>query len=237
MQTKQRLQKLLATAGIGSRRKIEELIQAGRVCVNSKIAVPGTKVSIDDEITIDSKRVVINAPKAAKLLLYNKPLGEICTRLDDKNRPTVFTNLPKLESGRWINVGRLDVNTSGLLLFTNDGELAHTLMHPRFQLKRTYLARVFGDPVTPQILTKLTTGVMLDDGVAKFTSVKPQNNKWYEVSVMEGKNRLVRRLWQSLDYQVSRLIRISYGTIKLPKSLPPGKYIDISSEITNLKRK
>ncbi|MCY4153945.1 MAG: pseudouridine synthase [Gammaproteobacteria bacterium] len=234
-----RIQKVLAAAGLGSRRHIESLIKAGRVRVNDQVAQPGDKLNPQDRVSIDRRRVQLRpAPKGAqqtgpKVLAYYKPQGEICTAADPQGRRTVFAGLPKLKQGRWLSVGRLDLNTSGLLLFTNDGALANRLMHPRHQVEREYAVRVLGQPAAAQ-LRALTDGVPLEDGVACFKSVSPGagqgRNRWYQVTLTEGRNREVRRLWESQGLQVNRLIRIRYGACKLPRNKRPGQYWELSQQ-------
>lgn len=227
--TSEKLQKVLARAGLGSRRELEEWISAGRVKVNGKPATLGDRVSADDKITVDGKKLA--APdKAAghSLLLYNKPLGEICTRNDPEGRPTVFDHLPTLQHARWVAIGRLDINTTGLLLFTTDGELAHKLMHPSTSIVREYAVRVMGE-VTDEILRNLTRGVELEDGMANFTAIADGggegSNHWYHVSLSEGRNREVRRLWESQGLKVSRLKRVRYGNVLIPSHVKAGKYV------------
>ncbi len=225
----ERLQKVLARAGLGSRRKIEEWIIQGRVMINGQLAKLGDKVDKHTAITVDGRSispVMLLKPKC-RVLLYNKPLGEVTSKKDDKNRSLVFDNLPKLTEGRWVAIGRLDVNTSGLLLFTNDGELASQLMHPSNEVEREYAVRIYGE-VDKEMLAKMKKGVMLEDGMAKFESIAYSGgegcNHWYHVVVREGRNRLVRRLWESQQVRVSRLIRIRYGAIALPRSLRAGSW-------------
>ena len=223
----ERLQKVLARAGLGSRREIEGWIQAGRIQVNGVTAELGAQVDGGETISIDGKTIALAPPEATRVIAYHKPLGEITTRSDPEGRPTVFDHLPRLEQGRWIAVGRLDINTSGLLLLTNDGELANRLMHPSRQLEREYAVRVFGE-VDGLILNALLEGVELEDGPARFMSVRDAggsgSNRWYHVVLGEGRNREVRRLWESQGVQVSRLIRVRYGPIELGRRLPAGKW-------------
>ena len=197
----EKLQKILAQAGIGSRREMERWIEQGRVKLNGEIAKLGERAESEDEIKVDDDVVDHNLKKARRVLVYNKPEGEVCTRTDPEGRPTVFHNLPKLKGERWIAVGRLDINTSGLLLFTTDGELANKLMHPSTNtVDREYAVRVAGE-VTPEVIETLKKGVLLEDGMAKFTDVQyfdgDGSNQWYHVVLMEGKKREVRRLWDS----------------------------------------
>jgi 23S rRNA pseudouridine2605 synthase len=227
-----RLQKLLAAAGLGSRRQVEEWIAAGRLTVAGRVARLGDRAGPEDEIRLDGRRLELGPPQAAahQVLLYHKPAGEVTTRRDPQGRPTVFERLPPPPGGRWIVVGRLDVNTSGLLLFTTDGELAHRLMHPSSQIEREYLVRVRGRPGGDTI-RRLLRGIALDDGPAAFDRIveeplpagEPEaRNASYRVVLHEGRNREVRRLWEAAGYEVSRLLRIRYGPIKLPRELRPG---------------
>ena len=225
----ERLQKWLAGQGLGSRRQMEAHIAAGRVTVNGAVAQLGCKVSGRERIAIDGRPV--RTPKRqefrAKVLMYHKPPGEICTRSDPEGRPTVFDHLPRLAQGRWIGVGRLDFQTAGLLLLTNDGELANRLMHPSAELIREYSVRVLGE-VGQQTLRRLRTGVDLEDGPATFDNIEfaggEGSNRWYRVTVRAGRNRIVRRLWEAVGHQVSRLIRVRYGPLQLPRDLRPGKH-------------
>lgn len=229
----EKIQKVLARLGLGSRRTIETWIKAGRITVNGKIAKIGDRISLVGKIAVDGKPIkqkLLAKPIQCRVLLYFKPEGEVCTRFDEKGRPTVFRSLPKLAAGRWISIGRLDINSSGLLLFTNDGELANKLMHPSTEIEREYAVRVYGD-IDEQILKELKQGVMLSDGLAKFKSIKKGGesgaNRWFYVVVTEGRNRLVRRLWEAKHIAVNRLIRIRFGKLKLPQELRPGEYIEL----------
>lgn len=229
----QRLQKVLAQRGVGSRREIESWIEAGQIQVNGKTAVLGTKVLPHDNITIEGRVVPGPAPSSTKhrVILYNKPVGEICTRSDPEGRITVFSHLPQLRNQRWISIGRLDINSSGLILFTTDGELAHRLMHPAANIEREYAVRVLG-AVTKEIINKFLAGVTLDDGTtAKFHAVTfvggSGANSWYNVTLTQGRYREVRRIWESQGLKVSRLIRIRFGAITLPRDLPEGKFRDL----------
>lgn len=227
----ERIQKLLAAAGIGSRRGIEEWLRAGRLTVNGAVAKLGDRAGPDDKFAVDGKPLDLAAgdsdqAAARAVLLYHKPTGEVTTRHDPENRPTVFDHLPQAPGGRWVVVGRLDVNTSGLLLFTNDGELAHRLMHPSFEVERRYLVRVRGVP-GPELVSRLQQGVMLEDGLARFDDVREggrsEGHSWYEVSLREGRNREVRRAFEAAGFEVSRLKRLSYGPFVLPEDLGAGK--------------
>ncbi len=223
-----RLQKLLAGSGHGSRRAIEEWIRAGRITVNGKLAQLGDRAQPGDDIRLDGQPLDSGAATAAHaVLLYNKPLGEVTTRSDPEGRPTVFDHLPPPPQGRWIVVGRLDFMTSGLLLFTTDGELAHRLMHPSAQIDREYLVRS-RDILTPAQVRLLHTGVTLEDGDARFDSIEQTriegSHAWYRVVLREGRNREVRRLWQAVDSEISRLLRIRYGPVQLPRDLAGGQW-------------
>jgi 23S rRNA pseudouridine2605 synthase len=229
----ERLQKFLAQAGYGSRREIENWIREGKISVNDKPAELGVSVTAEDRIRIDG-RLVTSASQTSRpprTMAYHKPAGELTTRKDTEGRPTVFDNLPKIRSGRWISVGRLDFNTAGLLLVTTDGELAHRLMHPSWQIEREYAVRILGE-VDEAVLQQLQAGVMLDDGMAAFASIKDAGgqgvNHWYHVTVREGRNREVRRLWESQGLQVSRLIRIRFGPVSLQRSLRAGRFQDLT---------
>jgi 23S rRNA pseudouridine2605 synthase len=233
----EKLQKVLAAAGYDSRRAIEKAISAGEVLLNGQTAELGVRVVAGDKILYRGRPFTVPAPmeKESRVLLYNKPEGEICSRLDPEGRETVFTRLPKLATGRWVSVGRLDINTSGLLLFTNDGELANRLMHPSSQIDREYLVRVHGK-VTEEMVTALKTGVLLEDGLAKFSDIQEsQNNehaqgtnRWFYCTVMEGRHREVRRLWESQNVKVSRLKRVRYGNIFIPSYVRTGQWIELN---------
>ena len=225
----ERLQKWLAGAGLGSRREIESWIAAGRVKVNGKPALLGCSVSGTERITIDGELVrglALRRRAPPRVVVYHKPVGEIATRSDPEGRRTVFDALPAVSGGRWISVGRLDVDTAGLLVFTTDGDLAHKLMHPSSNLVREYAVRVRGRP-TPADLERLQAGVELEDGRGRFDSIQDEggdgSNHWFRVTVAEGRNRIVRRLWESIECQVSRLIRIQFGPLTLPRHLPRGQ--------------
>lgn len=239
----EKLQKVLANNGLGSRREMERWIEDGRILVNGKKASLGDRVTIADKITVDGHDISRNKEKSpCRVLMYNKPEGELCARVDPEGRATVFERLPKIDGERWITVGRLDINTSGLLLFTNDGELANRLMHPSHEVEREYAVRVFGE-VTPKMLRNLSKGVELEDGVAKFNHihVRPSDpeslNHWFNVTLSEGRNREVRRLWESQGLQVSRLIRVRYGNLELFKRLPQGAWIELDLDNVNNLRK
>ena len=231
----ERLQKVLAHAGFGSRREIEAWIRDGRIRVNDQPAVPGTCVVATDRIQIDGRAVSLSRSRehAPRTLVYHKPAGQVTTRSDEAGRETVFDSLPRIRNGRWITVGRLDINTSGLLLVTTDGELAHRLMHPSWEIEREYAVRVLGE-VAEDTLEKLRKGVRLEDGMAAFTAIRDAGgtgaNHWYHVTLREGRNREVRRLWESRGMRVSRLIRIRYGPVTLPRSIRPGHFRDLAPE-------
>lgn len=229
-----RLQKLLAAAGIGSRRQVEQWITEGRLTVAGRMAKLGDRAAAGDEIRLDGRRLELGPPQPAapQVLLYHKPAGEVTTRRDPQHRPTVFDRLPAPRRGRWIVVGRLDVNTSGLLLFTTDGELAHRLMHPSSRMEREYRVRVRGRP-GKDTLSRLLGGVPLDDGPAAFDRISDEpsppgepgtRNASYRVVLHEGRNREVRRLWEAVGHEVSRLLRIRYGPVELPRDLRPGQW-------------
>lgn len=225
---KERIQKLLASAGYGSRREIERWISAGEVMVNGKPAILGQQISATDQVSWRGKRLNVESRLKAtpKVLLYHKSAGEVASRSDPEGRPTVFDNLPTLKQGRWVMIGRLDIPTDGLLLFTTDGELANKLMHPSSGIEREYAVRVLGE-VDAAMIKRLQTGVELEDGPARFLRIKAAGgegaNHWYHVVLAEGRNREVRRLWESQGITVSRLTRIRYGHIQLPRSLRSGK--------------
>lgn len=229
----EKLQKILAQAGLGSRREMEHWIEAGRVRINHVLAKIGDRVDETTGIQVDGHplKKILNTSALPAVLMYNKPVGELCTRHDPKGRPTVFDQLPNLPSGRWIVIGRLDYNTSGLLLFTNDGELANRLMHPSFHLKRIYAVRVYGK-VMDATLKRLTQGVALEDGKARFDAIESMGgegrNHWYKVSISVGKNRIVRRLWESQGVKVNRLMRIAFGPLALPRTLEVGRHMMLS---------
>jgi 23S rRNA pseudouridine2605 synthase len=233
----QRLHKCLAQAGCGSRRAVEEWIRAGRITVNGRTAGIGAAVAPGDVVRLDGR--VVNWERAAapvpRVLIYNKPAGEVCTRSDPEGRATVFDRLPRV-AGRWVAVGRLDYTTLGLLLFTTDGELAHRLMHPSGGMEREYAVRILG-AVDDAMLRRLREGVMLEDGPARFDTVMDAggqgSNHWYHVIVREGRNREVRRLWESQGVTVSRLMRVRYGPVTLPRRLPPGRYRELDEDEVN----
>ncbi|MGV8919937.1 MAG: 23S rRNA pseudouridine(2605) synthase RluB [Pseudomonas sp.] len=230
----EKLQKVLARIGVGSRRDVEAWISQGRIKVNGKDATLGQRVDLHDAITVDGR--VIKREEASetvrRVIMYNKPDGEICTRDDPEGRPTVFDRLPRPKEGRWVNIGRLDINTTGLLMFTTDGELANRLMHPSFEMDREYAVRVRGE-VDDDMIARLKAGVVLEDGPARFTDIQQAPggegfNHWYHCVVMEGRNREVRRLWESQGLVVSRLKRVRYGPVFLNSDLPMGRWREMS---------
>ncbi len=229
----QRLQKLLAAAGLGSRRAIEEWIRAGRVTVNGRVAELGQRATVADEVRVDGAPITLLSPEASsrRLLLYNKPVGEVTTRSDPQGRPTVFDRLPPAGNGRWISIGRLDLGTSGLLLFTTDGELAHRLMHPSSEIEREYRVTVRGTP-PQEVLDRLRAGVMLHDGPARFETLIAENtgrpDASFRVVIREGRNREVRRMWEAVGCEVTRLSRVRYGPVVLPKDLPSGSWRELA---------
>ncbi|MCV6613114.1 MAG: 23S rRNA pseudouridine(2605) synthase RluB [Amphritea sp.] len=235
----EKLQKVLARSGLGSRREMERWIEAGRISVNGQVATLGDRISKRDEVEVDGRasKMVFDNDSERRVLIYNKPLGEVSTRHDPEGRATVFDHLPPLKQGRWIAVGRLDINTSGLLLFTTDGELANNLMHPSANIDREYAVRILGD-VDDAMIERLKAGVLLDDGMARFTDVQYFDgegaNKWYHVVVMEGRNREVRRLWESQDVQVSRLKRVRYGPFFMPSEVKAGTWKELDQKEINM---
>jgi len=235
----ERIQKALARMGYGSRREIERLIGEEKIRINGQLAKIGDHVKEGDKVNIGNRRAVITSDvKRIRVLLYNKPEGEICTQKDEDGRKTVFESIGRLKEGRWISVGRLDINSSGLLLFTNYGDLANHLMHPSSEIEREYAVRVNGE-VTSDIIKNLLKGVELEDGLLKFEQIIDAGgqgaNHWYHVILKQGKNREVRRLWQSQDMRVSRLTRVRYGNLVLPRDLKVGKKVELSlDEIKSL---
>lgn len=231
----EKLQKVLANLGLGSRREIERWIREGRVNINTVVAKLGDRIDCSANVFIDGKRVKLSASSAfkRKVLIYHKPEGEVCTRTDPENRPTVFLRLPPVKGGRWIMIGRLDITTQGLLIFTNDGALAHRLAHPSYEIEREYAVRILGK-VDSTMLKRLKKGVMLQDGMAAFTHIEQRTdkaaNRWYHVVLKEGRNREVRRLWESQGVQVSRLLRVRFGTVCLPTDLKQGQWRELNTQ-------
>ncbi|MDG6772944.1 pseudouridine synthase [Thiomicrorhabdus sp. ZW0627] len=229
-QTDEKLQKILARAGYGSRRAVEALIAQGKVKLNGRVAQLGDRATETDRIQVNNQPVKSSrlVKQPTQVILYNKPEGRLCTRSDEKGRETIFTQLPRIHNGRWISIGRLDLNTSGLLILTNNGELANRLAHPSFEVEREYLVRIFGE-VEDSVVNQLKKGIVLEDGPAKFEQIsrfktdEESMNNWFRVTIKEGRNREVRRMWESQGVQVSRLQRVRYGEFRLPRNLRKGK--------------
>jgi len=234
----ERIQKALAQAGHGSRRQVEAWVQEGRITVNGKEATLGIHITEDDKVLLDGKqlRLKFKHELPLKVILYHKPEGEICTRNDPERRATIYDNLPKLRGGRWVAVGRLDINTSGMLLLTTSGELANKLMHPSSGMEREYAVRVLGE-VDRDMIKQMREGVELEDGMAAFDTIRDAGgqgaNHWYHVIIKEGRKREVRRLWESQGVTVSRLIRVRFGDIILPRGLSAGKFVDLDMASLN----
>lgn len=228
---------MLAAAGFGSRREIETWISAGRVTVRGQLAKLGDRASPGDPVLLDGKEIKMGADKGdPRVILYHKPVGELVTRSDPEGRATVFEKLPKLSPGRWVSIGRLDLNSSGLLLFTDSGELANQLMHPRREIEREYEVRVQGG-LDAGAMRSLLEGVNLDDGPARFKRLEvirgkkdTGSNRWYRAVLAEGRNREVRRMVEAAGARVSRLIRVRFGPATLPLDLPPGRSREMTSE-------
>jgi len=234
----EKLQKFLANRGYGSRRQVEQWISDGRVRLNNSVAKIGDRVSINDSIFLDNKKVRSRELVETHIIVYNKPEGLVSTTKDTRGRPLVFDNLPPLKRGKWISVGRLDINTSGLILFTTNGELANRLMHPRYSIDRKYLVRVYGK-VEKKNIEALKKGILIGDEYSRFKSIEFKNevlkdqvrlNNWFQVTLGSGKNREVRSLWESQGFEVSRLKRISYGPVILPSFVRPGNYSYLSEK-------
>lgn len=232
----ERIQKTLARCGLGSRRQIEEAIKLGQITINRDPVKLGQKLHIGDKILWKNRGWVVDVEHVMpRVLMYNKPLGEVTTRKDEKDRATVFDSLPRLKGQKWLNIGRLDINTTGLLIFTTDGDLANHMMHPSANIDREYACRVFGD-INKEVINNLLSGVELEDGLAKFSDIQAAGgeekgaNSWFHVAIMEGKNREVRRLWESQNIQVSRLKRVRYGGVFLPKSLRKGRHRELNQK-------
>ncbi len=234
-ETSGRVQKMLARAGLGSRRQIEQWITDGKVFINGRMAKLGDRCGLTDRVILNGHQInlIKRGSVPTRVLLYHKPAGEAVTRRDPEGRPVIFTQLPKLETGRWVAVGRLDIATQGLLLVTTNGELANRLMHPGRQIEREYAVRIFGH-VSDALLNRLIDGVPLEDGPAHFEKVEPAGgdgaNQWFHVVVTEGRNRLVRRLWESQSVTVSRLIRLRFGEIRLPARLKARTFRELQPE-------
>lgn len=236
----ERIQKCLARLGYGSRRSIEKCIEQGRIQINGVTAKLGDQMQLSDQVVLDGKVLPLQQDQLdTRVLMYHKPADEICTVSDPEGRRSVFESLPRLAVGRWVGVGRLDFNTTGLLLFTNDGALANQLMHPSGHMPREYAVRVLGD-VTPAMLKNLTHGVNLEDGNSRFEDIVESGgtgaNNWFHVVIMQGKNRIVRRLWESQGVKVSRLQRVRFGPIVLPRSLRPGSWLELDAAQIELLR-
>lgn len=231
----EKIQKVLAHLGIGSRREIEAWIREGRVRINQQLAKLGDRIDLTAKIWVDNQLIPLKPTTDFKrrVLIYHKPEGEICARSDPENRPTVFEHLPVLHAQRWIMIGRLDINTLGLLIFTNDGELAHRLSHPSYEIEREYAVRVLGK-VDDTVLRRLKQGVELEDGRAAFTHIEARGgsgaNHWYHVVLKEGRHREVRRLWESQGVKVSRLLRVRFGNVTLPGDLSRGQYRELKAD-------
>ena len=231
---KERIQKILANEGIVSRRQAENLIREGRIKINGQEAILGMSISRRDSIEIDGKAVEISeGTNPLRVLMYNKKVGEISSTKDPEGRPSVFLALPKISKGKWISVGRLDINTSGLMLFTNNGELANKLMHPSSKIEREYVARIRGQ-VEPDHIRKLLEGVNLEDGKASFSDLQPgrkgKSNQWFAMVIIEGRTREVRRMWESQGFSVSRLKRVRIGGLFLPANLKQGNYKELAEK-------
>ena len=238
----EKIQKVLANAGLGSRREIEGWIHEGRITINDRVATIGDRMTYHDKVSVDGREIKLARSKNthSRVLIYHKPEGEMCTRHDPEGRRTIFESLPMIRNSRWICVGRLDYNTSGLLLITNDGELANKLMHPSSEIEREYAVRIRGD-VDEASLTRMKKGIKLEDGMAHFESIEyvggTGHNHWYHCIVKEGRNRLVRRVWESQGFSVSRLIRVRFGPIHLTPGIRRGRCAELTEEeVTELSR-
>lgn len=225
---------MLSSSGICSRRQAESLIKEGRLTVNNEISHLGQKIDHNDLVRIDGKIVDLsNQNSKLRVLMYNKDLGEISSKSDPESRKTIFDSLPKINGGNWFSVGRLDINTSGLILFTNKGDFANQLMHPSSEIEREYVARIRGD-VKEKNLEDMISGVQLDDGIARFTDIQPgrkgNTNQWFAMVVIGGKNREVRRLWESQGFEVSRLKRVRFGGLFLPSSIKRGEFRELKEK-------
>lgn len=232
----ERLQKVLAQAGLGSRREIEEWIRVGRITLNGQVAVLGARYQKGDRLTLNGRPIDLDGRRddPTRVLVYHKPVGELVTRRDPEGRPVVFTQLPRPLRGRWVAIGRLDINTQGLLLVTTNGELANRMMHPSQEVEREYAVRVLGT-VDDKMLERLRTGVLLEDGVARFEAIAEAGgegaNHWFHVTLREGRNRIVRRLWESQGLTVSRLMRVRFGSIELPSRLRQRTFMELPPEV------
>ena len=229
-----RIQKVLSQFGIGSRREIEKAIIEKRISVNNKLAEIGQLISNEDTIVFDGKLINLNSDETLpRILIYNKPEGEIVSERDPKGRATVFDHLPEIKNAKWISIGRLDFNTSGLLIFTTYGEFANRLMHPRYEIQREYSVRVLGE-LTDNQISQLRAGIRLEDGLARFEKIFLKggegSNHWYQVTLKEGRNREVRRLFEFFNIIVSRLMRVRFGEITLPTNLKKGSYIELNEK-------
>jgi len=236
----ERLQKVLAAAGLGSRRDMEDFIRAGRIKVNGTMAMLGMRVTPRDRVVLDGREIRSKQGALPRVLLYHKPEGEIVSRDDPEGRPSVFERIPRLSRARWLNIGRLDFNTSGLLLFTTWGELAHRFAHPRFEFEREYAVRTRGE-LSDEETARLKRGVDLDDGPARVERLAAAGgegaNRWYRVVLSEGRNRIVRRLFEAVGHPVSRLIRVRFGPVLLPPRLRRGQSRELTpEEVTALLR-
>ncbi|WP_455222315.1 23S rRNA pseudouridine(2605) synthase RluB [Kaarinaea lacus] len=231
----EKLQKVLARQGLASRREIERWIADGRITIDNRVATLGDRVTGEEHIKVDGRVIHLKSiQQQPKVIAYHKDVGTVCSRSDEESRRTVFKDFPKLPGGgRWVLVGRLDINTTGLLLATTDGELANRLMHPKYEIKREYAVRIYGD-VTQQMLDNLLKGVELEDGMARFESINPVGgegkNQWFTVVLHEGRNREVRRLWESQGVQVNRLSRNMFGNVRLPRGLKKGKCEELTKQ-------
>lgn len=234
----ERIQKVLAQAGYASRRELEEWITAGRVSVNGEPSFLGQKIGPGDRVKVNGKMVNLRfaaelQKRGSRVLVYHKPEGEIVSKDDPEGRPSVFDRLPAINKGRWIAIGRLDFNTSGLLLFTDDGDLANRMMHPRYEIEREYAVRLLGE-LTDEQIKQLTDGIQLEDGMAKFATLRDEggegSNHWYRVTLSEGRNREVRRMFETIGLTVSRLMRVRYGQVELPSRLKRGMYEEMPAE-------
>lgn len=232
---KERIQKALARQGLGSRRQVEAWISEGKIQLNGEVAKLGDQVKPGDTVMFSGRKIIIKSTesKLPRVIAYHKPEGQVCSRQDPEGRPTIFENLPGLKHSRWVAVGRLDLNTSGLILLTDEGELANRLMHPSSQIEREYAVRTLGT-ATEEVMRKLTHGVELEDGLARFEEIVDSGgqgaNHWYHVVLMEGRNREVRRMWEAVGLKVSRLMRVRFGPVILNKSQRPGKSRELTEK-------